>query len=235
MKKITLTLVLALCLLATPALSLASSGNALRVQGNASLKVAPDIATLYVGYSVEDMQSATAQQKSAETIDAIVAALTDAGAAEDDISTASLQTYPVYNYTEAGQSLAGYRVEHMLAVHIDDLDLVGTLLDVALSAGANQANSISYESSREKEVYLQALALAVDNATRKAEALAVASGLWLGSLCEVNEASTYGGVARYAEAMAYDSASGSSASMGKSIMTGDLEISASVELVYAFR
>lgn len=232
MKK-TCLLILALCLACTPALALADS--TMRVQGTATITVAPNMAILYVGYSGEQDDSSAAQQETAAVIHAIIAALEDAGIGEDDIATSYLNTYPVYNYTESGQTLRGYRVEHMLAITVRELDSVGDTLDIALDAGANQANSISYQSTREKDVYLQALALAVENASAKADALAIASGVWMGSLAQVNEMTSYGGVTRTSDVVAYAMDESSAGSLGGSIKTGDLEISASVELVYNIR
>lgn len=231
MKK-TLMILLVLCLAVMPVFALADS--TLRVQGNASVSITPDTAVLRVGYAGENSDSSVAQQETADAVIAIVEAIKAHGVAEDDIATANLNTYPVYNYTDEGQTLRGYRVEHMLSVTVKDLDKTGDVLDAALKAGANQADSITYQSSREKEVYLQALALAVENASAKADALAIATGVWLGSLEQVNEISTSYGVARFAEAAKYDDAA-SGDSIGSTLMTGDLEVSASVELVYEVR
>lgn len=229
MKKfLIVTLVMALCL--TPMLALADS--ALRVQGNATLTVAPDTAILSVGYSGESQDSKVAQQQTADAIAAVIEAVKAGGVEEADIVTASLNTYPVYNYLDDGQHLRGYRVDHMLSITVRDLDAVGSLLDAALSAGANQTNSIEYKSSREKDVYLQALALAVENAAAKADALAIATGVWLGSLTEINEVAGYSTL-RYAEEAKYDMAAGNS--LGSTLMTGDLQVVATVELVYDIR
>lgn len=230
MKK-TLMIVLIAALAMMPMLALADS--TLRVQGNASITVTPDTAILNVGYSGENSDSSVAQQQTADAITAIVDAVKALGVDEADIVTANLNTYPVYNYTEETQTLRGYRVEHMMAITVNDLDLVGDVLDAALKAGANQANSITYKSSREKEVYLQALALAVENATTKADALAIATGVWLGSLEEINEATSYG-TYRYADEAQFDGKA-TAGSLGGTLMTGDLEVAASVELVYETR
>ena len=186
------------------------------------------------GKAGENSDSDEAKQETADDITAIVEAIKAQGLKEDDIDTANLNTYPVYNYTDVGQTLRGYRVEHMLSVTVNDLDKTGDILDAALKAGANQADSISYQSSREKEVYLQALAMAVDNASAKADALAIATGVWLGNLEQVNEISASYGVARFAESASYDTAA-TGKSIGSTLMTGDLEVAASVELVYGVR
>lgn len=230
MKKKLLVLALALCVGIMPTLALADS--ALRVQGNAVLTVSPDTAVVNVGHSVESADSSAAQQQSAAAITAVVEAVRALGVEEADIVTAYINTYPVYNYIDGGQSLRGYRVEHMLAVTVRDLSIVGQVLDSALAAGANDTGGIAYKSSREKDVYLQALALAVEDAGAKADALAIATGMWLGSIEEIHEVTTYA-TTRYAKEAQYDGAA--SSGIGSTLMTGDLEVSASVELVYEIR
>lgn len=225
MKK-TLTLVIVALLALSPVLALAD--NTMRVQGNASVTVTPDTAVLSVGYSGESGDSSVAQQETADAITAIIEAVRANGVEETDVVTAYLNTYPVYNYTDEAQTLRGYRVEHMLAVTVRNLDHVGAVLDAALQAGANQSNSISYKSSREKDVYLQALALAVENASAKADALAIATGVWLGKMTEINEI-TSSAIYPFAAEAQYDKGAGS---LGGTLMAGDLEVSASVELVY---
>lgn len=222
---------LLVCMAVLPGFALADSS--LRVQGSASVKVKPDTAILEVGFSGENEDSTVIQEQATDAINAITTAILGEGIPEDDISTAYLNTYPVYNYTDEGQTMRGYRVEHMLSVTVRDMDKAGSTLDAALKAGANAAGSIQYKSSEERKVYLQALALAVENATEKADALAIASGVWLGTLEEVNEITNGGSVMRYAEEADYAKSTG--AGIGSTVMAGDLDISATVELVYKMR
>ncbi len=229
MKKVIVAL-LAACLAIVPAFAMAAG--ALKVQGSATVTVAPDKAIVSVGYSGEQTDSAVAQKQAADVVAAVVAAVTALGIEEDKITTSYLNMYPTYNYLENASQLRGYMVEHVLAITVSDITQVGTVLDTALKAGANQTNGITYASSREKEIYLQALALAVENAVSKADALAIASGVWLGGLSEINEVSSasFSPYARYGAAeMAAD------ASLGDSLRTGDLKIEAMVELIYETR
>lgn len=233
MKKL-IPLCLILLLALTPALGLAAD-RVLRTQGSGSVTIAPDTATLYVGYAYENSDSSEAQQNVADAITAIVAAAQALDVAEDDIVTSTLNTYPVYSYTEDTQVLRGYRVEHMLSITVQNIDAVGEVLDATLKAGANQFNTITYRSSQEKEAYAQALSLAIDEAKAKADAMAISAGVWLSNLGEVNELSAHS-VYPYAESVRFASVAGASdASMGSTLMTGDLEITANVELVYEIR
>lgn len=228
---------LILCLALVPAFALAEA-TSLRVTGSATLTVEPDLAEIAIGFSGEDADSAAIQAETGRVIEAVVKAVTALDIAEEDIMTSYVNTYPVYNYLEDGQHLRGYRVEHMLSIVVRDLEVVGDVMDAAFAAGANYANGITYSSSLEKDVYLQALAIAVENAAAKADAMAIASGVWLGSVQEINEQSMSS-----APITKYDSfrdtavmdAGVTASSLGGSVMTGSLKVTAMVELVYAIR
>ncbi|MDR0897584.1 MAG: SIMPL domain-containing protein [Oscillospiraceae bacterium] len=225
------------CLLAClPALSLAENENTLRVSGSATVTVAPDQAVLNIGYSVENPDPAAAQKLTTDAILAMTEAAKALGIDAADIKTQYLNFYPAYNYTDGGQELRGYHVEHMLAITVRDIEQIGAVIDALLAASANESGGISYMSSRSNDVYLEALAKAIEQAATKADAMAIAAGVWLGALEQVNELSSMQVYAR-SEAM-YDTGAGvalSKSMMGDSLMTGDLEISASVELVYGIR
>ncbi len=230
MKKI-LIILLVLCLAVAPAIALAEG--TLKVNGSAKITIEPDRATLSLGYTCEDAVSATAQKMAAEASAAILQAIQAAGVAEEDIATTSLNTSPVYDYNDGKPTLTGYQVTHMLSVTVSDITKVGEVLDAALNGGANVANGITYSSSKEEDAYLQALAQAVQNAMAKADALSIAAGVWLGSVTEIVEQSSYYHPVMYA---ALDSGMNTrQAELGSTVMTGDLTVEATVQLIYATR
>ncbi|MDL2317520.1 SIMPL domain-containing protein [Eubacteriales bacterium OttesenSCG-928-A19] len=230
MMKRHLVILLILCVACAPALAMADS--TLRVQGSATVSVEPDMAVLSVGYATEQPDSSVAQQEATGAINAIIDALKAANIPDEDIVTSYLNAYPTFNYGDMGeQTLRGYRVEHMLSVKVKDISTVGAVLDAALAAGANDAGNVTYKSSNETDAYHTALAMAIDNATAKADAMAIAAGVWLGGLEQINEqgsASAY----RYGAEADYAMAAGS---IGSTLRAGNVEVSASVELVYEIR
>lgn len=233
MKKLVILLALVCVLL--PAFALAED-NTLRVEGVAVLTVQPDQAILDIGYSGESADSSTVQKNAAEVISAVIKAVTALGIEEDCIQTTSLRTYPVYADRLLATKITGYRVEHMLAITVNDLSQVSDVLDAALLAGANKANNISYASSQEDEIYQQALTQAVKKAMAKAEAMAVAAGVWIGQPIQIYESSYYR--PQYSkqslESVAEDRME-PAASFGAGVMPSNLEITASVGIVYAIR
>lgn len=229
MKKALIPLLI-LALLLVPVLSLAEG--TMRALGSASVSISPDYAVLYLGYTGENADPSQAQSQAASAITAIIDAVREKDIDEKDIVTASMYIYPVYTYQSDSQTLRGYSVEHMLRVTVRDIQQAGDILDTALRAGANQSHSIEYKSSQEKDVYLHALALAIEDATGKADAMAIAAGRWLGPLEQVNEL-TNAASFPYARQVSYGEED--AGSIGSTLMAGELEISASVELVYEIR
>ncbi|MCL1964032.1 MAG: SIMPL domain-containing protein [Firmicutes bacterium] len=226
-----IAIALFLCLLASPAFAMAA--NTLRTEGTATLSVVPDQAILAVGCAVENAEASAAQRQVGEAIASVTEVARQMGIEEADISTASFNIYPVYNYSESESMVRGYRVEHMLTIAVKDLDTLGDVMNAVLKAGANQAYGITFACSREKDVYLQAMALAVANAAAKADALAIASGVWLGALEQINEMPNTNNYPTQARAQKAEMAD--AGSIGGSIMKGEMMITATVELVYAIR
>lgn len=230
MMKKALLFAVAIGLLCLPVMACAEG--TLHVQGSATLTVAPDQAVLSIGFFCEDPVSSIAQKLTADTSAAILAAVQAAGIPQEDIATTNLNTSPVYDYVDGTSKLRGYQVTHTYAITIRDITKVGDVLDAALKAGANQTNGISYSFSKEQDVYLQALGQAVQNASAKADALAIASGVWLGNLQQITELTSNARPYAYA---VMDNAYMKEASVGGTVVTGDLSIEATVDLVYQIR
>ncbi len=234
-KKMILAITLILCLL-TASVGALASDSTLRVQDSAMLKAVADSATLSVGYAMESQNAKTAQEETAAAIETIVAAVQALGIEEEAVATSSLSTYTVYDRLDDGTEAQFFRVEHTLDIKIGDVSILGNVIDAALEAGANTGLNIAYASSQAENVYKQALAEAVTKAISKAESLAIAAGVWLGSLQQINETSSlsepYG---RYGNGMQVHYDKVVDASLGGSLLVGDLDIYASVELVYGVR
>lgn len=234
-KKVLIIVTLVICLLAVSICALADDST-LRVQASATLKAEADSAILNVGYAMESIDAKGAQQETAAIIDAIINAMKALGIEEDAIVTSSLSVYTMYDRLDDGTDVQAFRVEHLLDIKINDLSTLSNIIDTALEAGANSGLNITYYSSLSEDIYQQALAEAVSKAISKAESLAIAAGVWLGNLQQINETSTasvpygsYGGGMQ----IHYDKAR--DASLGGSVLIGDLDIDASIELVYGVR
>ncbi|WP_062046644.1 SIMPL domain-containing protein [Bacillus sp. JCM 19034] len=144
----------------------------LTVFGQASESSAPNKALLILGTVTENQQISVAQAENSARITNVVQQLETFGVSGESIQTESYRVSPEYDYIEGQQILRGYRVTHLLKVDVARMDLVGTIIDAVVEAGANSIVSISFMISDESFVYEQALTQAIENAKQKAEVIA---------------------------------------------------------------
>ena len=227
MKKL-FSLMLALVLLAAPALALADDVT-LSVLGTASVTLEPDMVQVSIGVETSAETVHEAVTANADTLARIIEALKEQGVKEKDLSTANYYVNAYYDYSVAGAAVPmGYNVSNTLKVMLTDMEKIGAIIDAATAAGANQVWGVTFLSSQEQEAYDRALTLAIQEGMRKATLMAMAAGRSLGSLESIEE----GGQQSYAVNAAFDAVS---LSAGTAIMPGDLTMTATVTLTYELR
>ena len=123
---------------------------------------------------------------------AIIAALKDAGIAENDIQTTRFSIQPIYTDSRAEPKLSGYNVSNHVNVTIRGIGKVGELLDRAVAAGATDVGNLSFLISDASKALDQAREAAIADARRKAVVYAKASAVRLGRV-EWISADTGGG------------------------------------------
>lgn len=229
MKKF-LSILLALMLL--PLFALAEESPApttLTVQGSASVTLQPDMAQVSVGVNTQAATVAEASAANAQAIDSLIAALEQAGVAREDMATQHYNVNPQYDYQYSSigntQQILGYQVSNTLRVTIRQLDTLGPVLDAAMAAGANECYGITFLSTQANEATDKAMALAVEDAARKAELMAAASGKQVVRLVSLKEqgssyVSTSNDMVMFAKAA------------GTTILSNGLDFSFTVEAVY---
>ena len=207
----------------------------IHVNGSGSVTGEPDIATLYLGVSVEKETVEAAREEAASAMTAVIDSLKANDIAENDIQTENFSIYPQYDYTEEGRVLRGYRVNNSVRTKIRDLETLSDIIDDATGAGGDivVVNSIQFMIEDPTPLQAQARALAVKNAEAKAQTLAEASGVTLGKPITIIETSHAAGppIAYAAEA---EFAADDSARSSTPIQAGELTVTINVTLVYEF-
>lgn len=194
----TLTLVLFSCLAlavivggAHPAHVYAAEGATatLVTSGRAEVQAAPDMAKFSAGVDTRALTVEEAREANARIMNEVQARLLEAGADEKSLKTRAFSVNPEwqYNPSDGTRTLVGYVVSHSLEVMVTDLDILGTLLDTALQAGANQLSGPTFGLSNQTELEAQALTEAIRRARAKAEVMARASGVFLKRVVHINE------------------------------------------------
>lgn len=121
---------------------------------------APDMASISLGVITEASTAGEALKLNAERMTKVIAALRNAGLAEQKIQTSGLSVSPQYDYPNGRPpELRGYQAANQVTATVRDLSRLGPVLDATVSAGANSAGQVSFGLSSP---------LAAENAAREA-------------------------------------------------------------------
>ncbi|MBR6889138.1 MAG: SIMPL domain-containing protein [Selenomonadaceae bacterium] len=147
------------------------------VSGEGIVEAQPDRATISVGVLTRAKNPSEVQAANAKAATSVINSIVALGIERKKISTGNYNFNPVYRHTDNGKRiLDGYEATNSVTVIVDDLNLVGKVIDAALNHGANQVNSLNF-GLRNKTAYQdEALRLAVLDAKRKAEIAVSALG-----------------------------------------------------------
>jgi len=231
MRKI-LTIILIIALIAmTGCVVQEKEENTIDVEGTSEISVEPDEAEVWVGVSIVKLNAEDAQTEANKVTNDIIDGLKAAGIAEEDIKTEQLSLYEERRWEEGQSKIVGWRATQTLKVKTADLTKVGTIVDIAVSNGANQIQNINFQLSEanEQKYKKQALAEATTNAKEKAETIADSLGVKLGKVKSASTAEYYFRPYTYAlEAKAGVDMVEEAAQ----IMPGEVAVTARISLVY---
>lgn len=199
----------------------------LTVRGTGVVSVTADVATVILGVRESSEDVRVAQATVNEKINAIYAALLEAGVAAKDIGTESIFIYANYDYSDVEERLVGYTASNTMSVTTTDIDKVGEYIDIAFAAGANTLDTVNFSSRDNAEAQQEALELAVRNAYEKAEVIAAAAGMEIASVKSFEETDeNYYSMtnAKYSNLRA----EGTAEDAGTMVQASSLQISASI-------
>ncbi len=147
------------------------------VSGEGIVEAQPDRATISVGVVTREKNPSAVQSANAKAATSVINSIIALGIERKNISTGNYNFNPVYRHTDNGKRiLEGYEATNSVTIIVDDLNLVGKIIDTALSHGANRVDSLNF-GLRNKTAYQdEALRLAVLDAKHKAEIAASALG-----------------------------------------------------------
>ena len=205
----------------------------LSINGSGTVTLKPDIAYINIGVQTEGKSAKEAVASNNQQSQKLFDALTSAGIAEKDIQTSNFSIYPRQEYDNQGQptGVVTYVVDNTVNVTVRNLEEIGTILDAAVQAGANNIYGIQFDVENREAAQQQAMTLAMDNAKERAEVLAKAAGVELGAVQTIQ---TYLGgsspVPYQKTVMAADSVSSS-----VPVSPGEMQIMVDVSIVYEIR
>lgn len=215
-----------------------SQQNVVSVSGMAELTVQPDKAEMYISIITNGTEAVQAQDRNRDLSQAVMDALKDAGIAERDMETTSYNLYPTSRWDSRLQHSinTGYELRHTLKVTTNEVDEIGKYADIAVRAGANSIQQISFSLSKELEQQVrdQALGRAGEAAKAKADSIASTMGIRLGSIVAVQESNFYFTPYDFAPMARAESAAMDAAEPTR-IAPQSVDVRASISVQYAIR
>jgi len=185
---------IAFAAVAMPAMA-QSPNPSLTVQGIGEVRAAPDLAVIATGVTTQAETAREALDLNSAAMEELIAVLTEAGIAERDIQTSNFSVNPLYTYSDQPDAegyrqpprIAGYEVANSVTITVRDLDLLGGVLDQAVTVGANTIGGISFSLDDSTAALEAARRQAVQDAIAKAETYADAAGVELGAITSIRE------------------------------------------------
>lgn len=163
------------------------------VNGEGVVQAAPDMATLSIGVTTQNPTATEALAANTAAMDGVLARLKAAGVADSDLQTSNLSVNPNFTGYDAGAAptISSYIAVNQLNVRIKALDTLGTVLDAAVSDGANTLNGLTFGLIDPKPTMDAARKAAVADAIARATLLVEASGGKLGRVVSISEGGGY--------------------------------------------
>ncbi|MFA6399560.1 MAG: SIMPL domain-containing protein, partial [archaeon] len=204
----------------------------LSVNGSVTKMVTPDKVDIVLSVETLDPSAQKSQSDNAVIADKVKTAISSFNSIYSEVKTISYSVNEDFKWNDSTKNSEsiGYRTVNQIQVTLsgDYISRAGTIIDSAVTAGANRVSSITFGLSKDKELEIRKTALNEASATAKAKATSIAQGLGItvGKVYSISENSFYY-TPNYVN---YDSArvvsAGSSAPTP--IVAGDVEVSASV-------
>ena len=205
------------------------SGTRLDVIATGEVTRVPDIARISTGVVTTAPTATAALQENARRMAAVRAGLREAGIADRDIQTSSINLFPDYRHDPTGNNpqLIGYRASNDLSVRFRDIANAGKIIDALVAQGANQISGPMLGIDKPEAALDEARTKALTAARARAELYARALGRRVGRILSISESG-----ANYAPPAMMMRSRGESASMDTNLEPGEQVIAVSLSVSF---
>lgn len=207
----------------------------LSATGTVEKLVSPDQAEINLSIETLASTASVSQEDNAKIAEQVRIALRNAGVKESQIETTYYGVNEQFEWEASWskQVSKGFKTTNSIKVTLTDLTKTGSVVDAAVSAGANRVSSIQFTLSKEAQETAKQNALtdAAKMAKTKAQSIASGLGVSLGKVSNISENSYYyaPNYRNYDMAM---SAGAESVKVETPITPSDVSVSATVSVVY---
>lgn len=154
-------------------------------QGTASVEPDHAVVTFAINRLTDQTGTSLAEAKAAAT--EARASLRANGVADDAITSSRTNIHSIWDGHGASRRLVGHQCRIELAARLTPLDIVEACLIDLVDAGADEILSVTYDTTREPELWADARRQAIESARSKAAAYADACEVELGPVVHVED------------------------------------------------
>ena len=204
------------------------SSSTISVTGQAKIATTPNAASFSVGITTVGTSVDLARAENERIMGRVIDSLIAQGIDRKQITTSQFSLQPLYDNesrVSGQQRISSYRLQNNVSVVVEELPILGTLIDSAFQAGANQFYGLRFGLKNDNNIKDELLRKAVQDGRRKAQIIADALGVTLGQPLSVTEAGNY-------SPMQADSNLMMKAATGAQIEAGTQTVSLEVNLVF---
>ena len=206
------------------------AANTVTASGAGSTQAAPDTAEMSFGVTTTSPNAKTALGDASKTAEQIAAAVKKQGIASEDIQTQDVSVYPQTVDQDGKQVITGYQASLSVRVKVRDIARLGEVISAANAAGANNIGGPSFTIDDPAPARAKAIEEAVADARKSAEAMAEAAGKSVGDVLSMSSSDV-----AVAPGPMYSTSDMAGAAKDVPIEPGQLDISASVVVVFALK
>lgn len=160
------------------------------VTGTGRASLAPDLAILSLGVTNNAATAREALDANSKAMTAVVDGLKTLGFGVTEMQTTGLALNPVYDYSGSVAKLTGYQAVNGINLRVKDVARLGEILDIAVTAGANVINSLTFDVADKVQATSDARVAAMQEAKAKADLMAGALGASVGRPISISESYT---------------------------------------------
>lgn len=214
----------------------AEERDSISVNGHASTKISPDMATLYGSLEKSAPTAAEAREKLAQEMNVLKRTLLAQMVAEVDIKTTGYSVQPNYSYdTKGSAKLINYTAQAEYRIAVKNLDNLSSVLDNSIKSNL-KISQVEYGLKNRTLVENRLLDEAVANARSQAAVVARAGSRTLGTLIRADLGTMNGADMRPVPyMMRAKSAMGDSEGTPTQLNPGVLTVHVNVVLVFALQ
>ena len=158
------------------------------VSGSSAIRVQPDRVVVLFGVETFARTPSASQAQNARQSRAVIQAIHAQDIAERDVATANFSLHPRYNDYDRNV-ISGYGARNTIAVTLRDVQKLEPILVAALEAGATTVDGIDFSITNLRQLRDQAREQAIQAALEKANDMAGAADMTLGSVTNISEGS----------------------------------------------